>query len=132
MRLVRTIFTLVVAASLAVLPARAGAIGMIGGAGTVASSMTDCPSLGDISCKPAPGMSADAGDMAPMSDGCDRSGDHGTMLPGACATYCNSLPTSPTIIAIPADVVIVDAVAPAVGTMDGIGVSPEPHPPKLV
>ena len=132
MRLVRTIFTLVVAASLAVLPARVGAVGMIGGAGTVASLVSDCPSIGDTSCQPAQRMSVDAGDKAPISDGCDRSGDHGTMLPGACSTYCNSLPTLPTIIAIPADVVIIVAVAPAVGTMDGIGVSPEPHPPKLI
>jgi hypothetical protein len=132
MRLVRTIFTLVVAASLAVLPARVGTIGVFGGSGTVASSMSDCASTGDTSCPPAQGMSADAGDMAPMSHGCDRSGDHGTMLPGACSTYCNSLPTLATIIAIPADVVIIAAVATAVGTMDGIGVSPEPHPPKLI
>src|SRR5438105_1258322 len=119
MRLVRTFFTLVVAASLAALPARVGAIGMIGGSDTVASSLADCPSMGDNSCEPAQRMSAGAGDMGPMSDGCDRSGDHGTMPPGACSTYCNSLPTLPTIIAIPADVVIIAAVAPAVGTMDG-------------
>jgi hypothetical protein len=133
MHLVRTIFTLVVAASLAALPARVGAIGMFGGSGTVASSMSDCASMGDASCQPAQGMSADAGDMAPMPDGCDRSGDRGTMLPGACSTYCNTLPALPTIAAIPADVVLTAAVAPADGTiMDGIGVSPEPHPPKLV
>ena len=133
MRLVRTIFTLVVAASLAALPARVGAIGMSGGSGIVASSMSDCASMDDASCQPAQGMSADAGDMAPMSDGCDRSGDRGTMLPGACSTYCNTLPALPTIAAIPADVVLTAAVPAAVGTiMDGIGVSPEPHPPKLV
>ena len=131
MRLVRAIFTLVVAASLAALPARVGAIGMFGGSGTVVSSMADCASIADASCQPAQGTSAAAQDMAPMSDGCDRSGDHGT-TPGACSTYCNSLPTLPTIAAIPADVVIIAAVATAVGTMDGIGVSPEPHPPKLV
>jgi hypothetical protein len=68
-----------------------------------------------------------------MSDGCDRSGDRGTMLPGACSTYCNALPALPTIAAITADVILIAAVAPFVGTiMDGIGVSPEPHPPKLV
>jgi hypothetical protein len=88
--------------------------------------------MDDASCQPAQGMSANAGDMAPMSDGCDRSGDRGTMLPGACSTYCNTLPALPTIAAIPADVVLTAAVAPADGTiMDGIGVSPEPHPPKL-
>jgi hypothetical protein len=132
MGLARTIFTLVVAASLAVLPARVGAIGIFGGSGAAASSMSDCPPMGDASCQPAQGMSEDAGDMAPTSDGCDRSGDHGTTLPGACSTYCNSLPTLPTMIVIPADVVIIAAVATAVRTMDGIGVSPEPHPPKLV
>jgi hypothetical protein len=133
MRLIRTIFTLVVAASLAALPARVGAIGMFGGPGTVSSLMADCASMGDTSCQPAQDMSEAAGDMAPMSDGCDRSGDHGTMLPGACSTYCNSLPTLPMMAAITAHVVLIVAIAPAVDTiMNGISVSPEPHPPKPV
>jgi hypothetical protein len=133
MRLIRTIFTLVVAASLAALPARVGAIGMFGGSGNVSSSMADCMSMGDTSCQPAQGVSAAAEDMLPMSDGCDRSGDHGTMLPGACSTYCNSLPTLPTMAAITVHDVLIAAVAPAVETiLDGISVSPEPHPPKLV
>jgi len=135
MRLIRTIFTLVVAASLAALPARVGAIGVFGGSGTVSSSMADCASMGDTSCQPAQGMSAAAAaeDMVPMSDGCDRSGDHGTMLPGACSTYCNSLPTLPTMAAITVHDVLIASVAPAVGAiLDGISVPPEPHPPKLV
>jgi hypothetical protein len=133
MRLIRTIFILVVAASLAALPARVGAVAMFGGSGTVSSSMSDCESMGDASCQPAQGMSAAAEDMVPMSDGCDRSGDHGTMLPGACSTYCNSLPTLPTIAAVTVQIVLIAAVAPAVDrTLDGISVSPEPHPPKLV
>ncbi|HWN51159.1 MAG TPA: hypothetical protein VNO18_15305 [Xanthobacteraceae bacterium] len=131
MRLVRTIFTLVVAASLAALPARVGPIGMFGGSGTVASSMADCAPMGDTSCQQD--MSVAAGAMVSMSDGCDRSGDHGTMLPGACSTYCNSLPTLPTIAAVTVQIVLIAAVAPAVDrTLDGISVSPEPHPPKLV
>ena len=133
MPLVRAIFTLVVAASLAAVPARVGAIGMVGGSATVVSSMADCASSGDISCQPAQGMSAAAGDMMPMSDGCDRSGDHGKMLLGACSTYCNSLPALPTIVFAALDIVLVDSVTPPVATtMDGIEVSPEPHPPKLV
>jgi hypothetical protein len=95
--------------------------------------MADCVSTDDISCQPAQSMSAAAQDMAPMSEGCDRTGDHGTMLPGACSTYCNSLPALPTIAAIMADVILIAAVRPAGGAiMDGIGVSPEPHPPKHV
>jgi len=133
MRLVRTIFTLVVAASLAALPARGDVIGMFGGAGAAASSMADCAPMGDTSCQPTRDMSVVAGDMVPMSDGCDRSGDRGTMLPGACSTYCNSLPTLPTIVVIAEQVVLIAAVAPAVDSiLDGISVSPEPHPPKLV
>ena len=56
------------------------------------------------------------------------------MLPGACSTYCNSLPTLPMMAAIiTAHVVLIVAIAPAVDTiMDGISVSPEPHPPKPV
>jgi hypothetical protein len=133
MRLVRTIFTLVVAAALAALPARVGAIGMFGGSDAVSSSMADCAPMGDTLCQPAQGMSAAAGHMVPMSDGCDRSGDRGTMLPGACSTYCNSLPTLPTIAAITKHIILIAAVAPAVDTvLDGISVPPEPHPPKLV
>ena len=133
MRLMRTIFTLVVAASLAALPARVGAIGMFGGSGAVSSLMADCASMGDTSCQPPQGMSAAAEDMVPMSDGCDRSGNHGTLLPGACSTYCNSLPTLPTTAAVTVHVVLIAAVAPAVETvLDGISVSPEPHPPKLI
>ena len=106
---------------------------MFGGSGTVSSSMADCAPMGDTLCQPAQGMSAAAGEMVPMTDGCDRSGDHGTMLPGACSTYCNSLPTLPTIATITAHVVLIVAVAPAVDTvLDGISVSPEPHPPKLI
>jgi hypothetical protein len=131
MGLVRHIFIFVVAASLAALPARVGATGMIGGSGV--SPIADCVSTDDISCKPAQSMSAAAQDMAPMSEGCDRTGDRGTMLPGACSTYCNSLPALPTIAAIMADVILIAAVRPAGGAiMDGIGVSPEPHPPKHV
>ena len=72
-------------------------------------------------------------DMAPMSDDCDRSGDHGTMAPGACYTYCNNLSALPTIVPAGIDIVFVATVHPAAGpVMDGIGVSPEPPPPKLV
>jgi hypothetical protein len=130
MPLVRTIFTLVVAASLAALPARGVAIGMFGGAGTGVASMADCASMGDFSCQPDHGMAV--GDLVPMSDGCDRSGDHGTPLPGACSTYCHSLPALPTIVCAAVDIVLIDSVAPpVVTTMDDIGISPEPHPPKL-
>jgi hypothetical protein len=132
MPLVRTIFTLIVAASLAALPARVGAIAMFGGAGTDFAAMSDCASMGDSSCQPDHGMAAAAGDMAPMSDGCDRPGDHGTALPGACSTYCHSLPALPTIVCAAVDIVLIDSVVPPVVTaMDDIGISPEPHPPKL-
>jgi hypothetical protein len=135
MRLVRTIFTLVVAASLAALPARVGAIGMFGGSGAAASSIADCAPVDDASCRPAQDMSAAAEHMAPTSesDGCDHSGDHGTMVPGACSTYCNSPPTLPTMAAVTAHVILIAAVAPAIDLiLHGISVSPEPYPPKLV
>ena len=132
MPLVRTIFTLVVAASLAALPARGVAVGMFGGPGTGVASMADCASTADSSCQPDHCMAA-AGDMVPMSDGCDRSGDHGTPLPGACSTYCHSLPALPTIVFAAVDIVLIDSVVPpVVRAMDDVGISPEPHPPKLV
>src|ERR1700704_10843 len=133
MRLVRTIIAVVTAASLPVLPARVGAIGTFGSAVTGVSSMADCASMDHASCQPEHGMAVAGGDMVPMSDGCDRSGDHGTALPGACSTFCNSLPTLPTVVPIAVDIVLIAAIAPAVDSiMDGIGVSPEPHPPKLI
>ncbi len=132
MSLVRTIFTLVVAASVAALPARVGAIAMFGSLDPVVAAMADCASMDDSSCQSEHGMAAAVGDMAPTSDGCDRSGNHDTALPGACSTYCHSLPVLPTIFCAAVDIVLIDSVAPpVVRAMDDIGISPEPHPPKL-
>jgi hypothetical protein len=138
MVLVRTIFTIVIAASLAALPARVGAIGSFGSSAPIVSVTASCASMDEGSCQSASGPTEYASDehvsdMAPMSDDCDRSGDHGTMAPGACYTYCNNLSALPTIVPAGIDIVFVAAVHPAAGpVMDGIGVSPEPPPPKLV
>jgi len=138
MVLVRTIFTIVVAASLAALPARVGAIGSVGSSTPVVSVAANCASMDDGWCQSASGTpeyASDeyASDMALMSDECDRSGDHGTMPPGACSTYCNNLSALPTIVPARIDIVFIATVHPAAGpVMDGIGVSPEPPPPKLV
>jgi hypothetical protein len=133
MRLVRTIIAVVTAASLPVLPARVGAIGTFGSAVTGVSSMADCASMDHASCQPEHGMAVAGGDMVPMSDGCDRSGDHGAALPGACSTYCHSLPVLPAILFAGVDIVLGDSVVPlVVAAMDDVGISPEPHPPKPV
>jgi hypothetical protein len=138
MVLVRTIFTIVIAASLAALTARVGAIGSVGSSARIVSVTASCASMDEGSCQSASGTpeyaSAEyASDMAPMSDDCDRSGDHGTMAPGACSTYCNNLSALPTSVPTGIDIVFVAAIPPAAGpVMDGIGVSPEPPPPKIV
>ena len=148
MSLVRTIFTIIIAASLAALPARAGAIGSVGSSTPVVSVTANCASMDDGSCQSAsatPEYTSDeytsdeytsneyTSNMAPMSDDCDRSGDHGPIAPGACYTYCNNLSALPAIVPAGIDVVFVTAIRPAAGpVMDGIGVSPEPPPPKLV
>jgi hypothetical protein len=138
MALVRTIFTIIIAASLAALPARAGAIGSVGSSTPVVSVTANCASMDDGSCQSAsatPEYTSDeyTSNMAPMSDDCDRSGDHGPIAPGACYTYCNNLSALPAIVRAGIDVVFVTAIRPAAGpVMDGIGVSPEPPPPKLV
>jgi len=138
MVLVRTIFTIIIAASLAALPARVGAIGSVASSTPVVSVAANCASMDDGSCQSASGTleyaSAEyASDMALMSDECDRSGDHGTMAPGACSTYCNNLSALPTSVPAGIDIVFIATVRPAAGpVMDGIGVSPEPPPPKLV
>jgi len=138
MVLVRTIFTIIIAASLAALPARVGAIGSVGSSASIVEVTASCASMDEGSCQSASGTPEYASDehvrdMAPMSDECDRSGDHGTMAPGACYTYCNNLSALPAIVPAGIDVVFVTAIRPAAGpVMDGIGVSPEPPPPKLV
>jgi hypothetical protein len=138
MALVRTIFTIILAASLAALPARVGAIGSVGSSTPTVSVTTNCASMDEGSCQSASGTPEYASDeyasaMAPMSDECDRSGEHGPMAPGACSTYCNNLSALPTIVPARIDIVFVATVHPAAGSvMDGIGVSPEPPPPKLV
>ena len=138
MALVRTIFTIIIAASLAALPARAGAIGSVGSSTPVVSVTANCASMDDGSCQSAsatPEYTSDeyTSNMAPMSDDCDRSGDHGPIAPGACYTYCNNLSALPAIVPAGIDVVFVTAIRPAAGpVMDGIGVSPEPPPPMLV
>ena len=138
MVLVRTIFTIIIAASLAALPARVGAIGSFGSSAPIVSVTASCASMDEGSCQSPSGTPEYASDehvsdMAPMSDDCDRSGDHGTMAPGACYTYCNNLSALPTIVPAGIDIVFVATVHPAAGpVMDGIGVSPESPPPKLV
>jgi hypothetical protein len=138
MVLVRTIFTIIIAASLAALPARVGAIGSVGSSTPVASVTTNCASMDEDSCQSSSGTPEYTSDkrvsgMAPMSDECDRSGGQGTMSPGACFAYCNNLSALPTIVPAGIDIVFVATIHPAAGpVMDGIGVSPEPPPPKLV
>jgi hypothetical protein len=138
MVLVRTIFTIIIAASLAALPAHVGAIGSFGSSAPIVSVTANCASMDEGSCQSASGTPEYASDehvsdMAPKSDDCDRSGDHGTMAPGACYTYCNNLSALPTIVPAGIDILFVATVHPAAGpVMDGIGVSPEPPPPKLV
>ncbi len=122
MIIVRTLFAIILAVSLAALPARAGAVGISIGSGMAAAGMVDCESMHNI---------ASTSDDMPMADGSDQLGHHKNTQPGACFTYCNSVPLPPTIVAAVAEVVLAETIAPTVAaTLDGIGVSPEPHPPK--
>jgi hypothetical protein len=130
MTLVRAIFSVVLAMSLAALPARLGAIAISASSSAAVSSIAECTSP---PCEPTPGMPVATMDMMPMPGGCDQPGGHGTTLPGACSTYCNSLPILPTIVFAAVNIVFIHSMTPALGTiMDGVGVSLEPHPPKLV
>ena len=113
MTFARGMLTIFLAISLAILPVRAGGSG---GSYTAVSSIA----------------SAATGDMMPMPDECDQTGDHGKPLPGACSAHCNNLPVLPTVAVIIAETVLISVFGPAVGTLvDGIDVSPEPHPPKF-
>ncbi len=92
--MVRTLFTIVIAVSLAVLPARLGAIGISAGAGILVSVMAECQSTAEMPCDTTAGMTAAVDDTVPMSGGCDRTGNHGSALPGACSTYATTYPPS--------------------------------------
>jgi hypothetical protein len=123
MIIVRTLFAIILAVSLAVLPARVGAMSISDGANMAAAEMVDCESMHNI---------ASASDDMPMADGSDQLGHHKNMQPGACCTYCNSVPLPPTIVAAVAELIVAETISPTVTVaLDGIGLSPEPHPPKL-
>src|SRR5947209_1864300 len=136
MTLARIVFTVIVAISLAALPARIGVIGVAAASDVTVSSMSDCALTGEDTCDAELASAAPeaASDHTAMPGGCDKSGaDHGTTLPGACSTYCHSLPALPTTGAATVEIVLIAALAPAIATMlDGIGISPEPHPPKRI
>jgi hypothetical protein len=123
---VRAAFSLLVAAALAVLPARVGAVASFAGSDSEMAAMIDCPSMGHAASQSDP-------ETAPTSDEHGQSRDHKAALPGACSTYCSSLPALPTMPSIVVQSVIVDVLPVAVGTIrDGIGIAPEPHPPKMI
>lgn len=123
MIVVRTLFAIILAVALAALPARMGAIGISVGADMAAAGMVDCESMHNI---------ASASDDMSMADGSDQLGHHKNAQSGACFTFCNSVPLPPTIGAAVAELVLAETIAPTIAaTLDGIGLSPEPHPPKL-
>ena len=118
---VRTLFAIILAVALAALPARISAIGISGGTAVIAAGMADCELMSN---------SAIASDE--MTGGIDQPGHHKNTQPGACFTYCNSVPFPATLVSTAPIIVISEYIAPAVGTtLVGIGLPPEPHPPKL-
>ena len=62
MVLVRTVFTIIVAASLAVLSARVGAIGAVGSSAPIVSVAANCASMDDGSCQSESGTPEYASD----------------------------------------------------------------------
>lgn len=126
----RTLLTIILAVSLVALPARMGAIGISVGTDMAAAGMSDCP-LMNISASARDEMTLAGGDTASMSDYSDQLGHHKNTQPGACFTYCNSVPLPPTIVAEVVELVLAETIGLTVtATLDGIGLSPEPHPPK--
>ncbi len=122
MIIVRTLLTIILAVALAMLPVRMGAMSISVGTDMAAAGMPDCESMHNF---------ASASDEMPMANGSDQFGHHKSTQSGACFTYCNSTPLPPTILATVVQVVLAETIAPTIGaTLDGIGVSPEPHPPK--
>ena len=114
----RKVFTILLCLSLAALPARVSAISISAGSNAEMTSEQ---------------VSAVTGDMQPMAQDCDMVGDHGTKNPGACNTFCNAVPLLPSTALILTGVVFADALFPSMdAVLHGIGLSPEPPPPKLV
>ena len=129
MELLRTIFAIVMAISLAILPARVGAIGVRDAHMTMPLT-ADCISMTGDACDSTVGMRG-GDDVAPMTDGCDRFGDHGTIGSGACYTYCNSASAFPIVPSLAVEAMLIAPVAvPATAVLRGISLPPEPHPPK--
>jgi hypothetical protein len=123
MIIVRTLFAIILAVSLAALPARVGAMSISVGADMASAGMVDCESMHNI---------ASTSDDMPMADESGQLGQHKNTQSGACFTFCNSIPLPPTIAAAVAELVLAETIAPTAAiALDGIGLSPEPHPPKL-
>ena len=121
MVLVRRFFVTVLVVSLAALPVRVSAITIAADSDAIVSEMT------------GKHMTVVTRDVMPISQDCDMTGDHGTKNPGACYTYCNAVPLLPTTALIMTDVVFADAMFSSIGvSMHGIGLSPEPPPPKRI
>ncbi len=117
MAFARTILTLVLAVSLAALPARVGAM-VVAADAHASTAVMDSTAM-------------DSAEAMPMPDGCDQ--HQGTKAPGACSTYCSSIPALPTFVLVSADAVLTETIAlPADTAIDGLSASPEPHPPKSI
>ncbi len=131
MIVVRALFAIVLSVSLAALPARMGAIGISLGM-EMTAGMPDCQLITQ-STGASDELTMTASDTTSMTDIDQRSGHQKSARPGACSTFCNSVPLTPTFAVEPVQILSAEIIVPSIDTiLDGLDSSPEPHPPKLV
>jgi hypothetical protein len=127
MRRFRSMVASLIALSLVVVPAHAGAYAanIAAVAASQTSNCSPCP-MNDIA-----GASVSMKDM-PMSGGChEMDGKGGPMTPSACAVFCTGLIAVPSPAFVMAEIVCAKLLTPRIElTLAGHIDPPEPYPPK--
>ena len=126
MRRFRSMVATLIALSLAIVPAHAGAY---------AASMAAVAASQTSNCSPCPmshtGAPVSMTDM-PMSGDChEMDGKGGTMTPSACAVFCAGLIALPSPAFVMAEIVSAKLLTPRTElALAGYTDPPEPYPPK--
>ena len=127
MRRFRSMVASLIALSLAIVPAHAGAYAasMAAVAASQTSNCSPCP------MSHAPGAPVSMTDMPMFGDCHEVDGKGGPMTPSACAVFCSGLIALPSPAFVMAEIVSAKLLTPRVElTLAGYTDPPEPHPPK--
>ena len=127
MRRFRSMVATLIALSLVVVPAHAGAYA----ANMVAIAASQTPNCSPCPMSHAPGALVSMTDM-PMSGDChEMDGKGGPMTPSACVVFCTGLIALPSPAFVMAEIVAAKLLTPSIVlTLAGHIDPPEPYPPK--